>query len=227
LPQLPVQRSQSLKQPSPGLAPRVVIFTAERCFTLDHTSIDISSLTEKDRQHYRRVHLKTHGRNAAAFAGACGQNCSRSHLTKSISALGPRTAPNACKRREERLERRPRHRPYYTEGGWLFCGVMAGECTEHPVIRSPQFRARLVGAIAAPKLCIYIFHLADAVCSCNIHDDHLCIASAQPLNEELVQLVGRVQWNPVAGIRNLLVAPPCFHELSRHLHAFTVEVVIV
>jgi len=83
------------------------------------------------------------------------------------------------------------------------------------------------GAIAAPKLCIYICHLADAVCSCNIHDDHLCIASAQPLNEELVQPVGRVQWNPVAGISNLLVAPPCFHELSRHLHAFTVEVVIV
>jgi hypothetical protein len=66
-----------------------------------------------------------------------------------------------------------------------------------------------------------------AVYSCNIHDADLFLASAQPLDEELVQAVGRVQWNPVAGVINLLVAPPCFHELSRHLHAFTVEVVIV
>jgi hypothetical protein len=32
--------------------------------------------------------LKTHGRNAAAFAGACGQNLFTIALTKSISALG-------------------------------------------------------------------------------------------------------------------------------------------
>jgi hypothetical protein len=66
-----------------------------------------------------------------------------------------------------------------------------------------------------------------AVYSCNIHDADLFLASAQPLNEELVQPVGGVQRNPMAGAINLLVAPPCFHELSRHLHTFAVEVVIV
>src|ERR1700751_236577 len=50
---------------------------------------------------------------------------------------------------------------------------------------------------------------------------------AQPLNQELVQPVGRVQWNPVAGGIDLLVAPGAFHELSRHFHAFAVEVVII
>jgi hypothetical protein len=65
------------------------------------------------------------------------------------------------------------------------------------------------------------------VYSCNIHDADFFLASAQPLNEELVQPVGRVQRNPVADVINLLVAPPGFHELSRHLHAFAVEVVIV
>jgi hypothetical protein len=50
---------------------------------------------------------------------------------------------------------------------------------------------------------------------------------AQPLNQKLVQPVGRVQWNPVADVIDLLVAPGSFHEMSRHLHAFAVEVVIV
>ena len=65
------------------------------------------------------------------------------------------------------------------------------------------------------------------VYSWNIHDVDLFLASAHPLDEETVQPVGRVQRNPVAGVINLLVAPPCFHELPRHLHAFAVEVVIV
>ncbi|HXP44883.1 MAG TPA: hypothetical protein VN833_31845 [Candidatus Acidoferrales bacterium] len=65
------------------------------------------------------------------------------------------------------------------------------------------------------------------VYSLNIHDADLFLASAQPLDKESVEPFGRVQWNPVAGVINLLVAPPCFHELSRDLHAFTVEVVIV
>ena len=65
------------------------------------------------------------------------------------------------------------------------------------------------------------------VYSWNIHGTDLFLPLAQPLNEELVQPVGRVQRNPMAGVINLLVAPPCFHELPRHLHAFAVEVVIV
>ena len=36
------------------------------------------------------------------------------------------------------------------------------------------------------------------------------LASAQPLNEEPVQPVGRVQWNPVAGVVDLLIAPGPF-----------------
>ena len=36
----------------------------------------------------------------------------------------------------------------------------------------------------------------------------------QPLKEELVQPVGRVQWNPMAGVVDLLVAPGSFHEAS-------------
>jgi len=36
----------------------------------------------------------------------------------------------------------------------------------------------------------------------------------QPLHEELVQPVGRVQWNPVAGVVDLLVAPGPFHKAS-------------
>jgi hypothetical protein len=65
------------------------------------------------------------------------------------------------------------------------------------------------------------------VYSWNIHEADLFLSSAQPLDEESVQPIGRVQRNPVAGVINLLVAPPGFHELPRHLHAFTVEVVIV
>ena len=53
------------------------------------------------------------------------------------------------------------------------------------------------------------------------------LASAQALNEEPVQPVGRVQWNPVAGVVDLLVAPGPFHEASRHLHAFDVEIAVV
>jgi len=37
---------------------------------------------------------------------------------------------------------------------------------------------------------------------------------AQPLKEELVQPVGRVQWNPMTGVVDLLVAPGSFHEAS-------------
>jgi hypothetical protein len=40
------------------------------------------------------------------------------------------------------------------------------------------------------------------------------LALAQPLKEELVQPVGRVQWNPMAGVVDLLVAPGSFHEAS-------------
>lgn len=39
-------------------------------------------------------------------------------------------------------------------------------------------------------------------------------ALAQPLNDELVQLAGRVQWNPMAGVVDLRVAPGSFHEAS-------------
>src|ERR1700730_14144149 len=52
-------------------------------------------------------------------------------------------------------------------------------------------------------------------------------SSAQPLDEQLVELVRCLQRDPVAGAVNLLVTPRSFHEAIRHLHAFTVEVVIV
>ena len=50
---------------------------------------------------------------------------------------------------------------------------------------------------------------------------------AQPLDEQLVQPVASIQRDPVAGSIDLLVAPGSFHEATRHLHAFAVEVVVI
>jgi hypothetical protein len=46
------------------------------------------------------------------------------------------------------------------------------------------------------------------------------VTSAQPVDEQLVQPVGRVQRDPVAGAIDLLVAPGPFHEATRRLHTF-------
>ena len=54
--------------------------------------------------------------------------------------------------------------------------------------------------------------LAEVVGDMGVRDVELALA--QPLKEELVQPVGRVQWNPMAGVVNLLVAPGSFHEAS-------------
>ena len=51
--------------------------------------------------------------------------------------------------------------------------------------------------------------------------------SAQPFNQQLIQPVRCVQWDPMAGAINLLVAPRTFNVATRYLHAFTIEVMIV
>jgi hypothetical protein len=51
--------------------------------------------------------------------------------------------------------------------------------------------------------------------------------SAQPFNQQLIQPVGCVQWDPMAGAIDLLVAPRTFNVATRYLHAFTIEVMIV
>jgi hypothetical protein len=51
--------------------------------------------------------------------------------------------------------------------------------------------------------------------------------SAQPFNQQLIQPVGCIQWDPMAGAINLLVAPRTFNVATRYLHAFTIEVMIV
>jgi 3-hydroxyacyl-CoA dehydrogenase len=61
----------------------------------------------------------------------------------------------------------------------------------------------------------------------DIEEHYAATGAVQPLDEQLVQPVGRIQRDPVAGAVYLLVATGSFQETTRHLHAFAVKVVIV